>query len=134
MIIITQMNNSSSASSVSSPATISPSSSKSTNSQNKNKNSIDDFITINEKVNLTKPQHQVLKIICDTYETSISEYMQQALVEAMRFDIEEGNFSDTLLEKIDKDDKSKNNSPSSPTPNPINSDLDMLKKLQTQTS
>jgi hypothetical protein len=26
--------------------------------------------------------------------------MQQALVEAIRFDIEEGNFSDTLLEKI----------------------------------
>jgi hypothetical protein len=26
--------------------------------------------------------------------------MQQALVEALRFDIEEGNFSDTLLEKI----------------------------------
>jgi hypothetical protein len=63
---------------------------------------------------------------------SFSDYMQQALVEAMRFDIEEGNFCDTLLEKIDDDDKSKNNSPSSPAPNPINSDLDMLKKLQTQ--
>jgi hypothetical protein len=63
--------------------------------------SIDDIIiTINEKVNLTKQQHQVLKIICDTYESSFSEYMQQALVEAMRFDIEDGNFSDTLLEKI----------------------------------
>jgi hypothetical protein len=65
------------------------------------KDSIDDIIiTINEKVNLTKQQHQVLKIICDTYESSFSEYMQQALVEAMRFDIEDGNFSDTLLEKI----------------------------------
>ncbi len=49
------------------------SSSKLTNAQNKNKNSIDNvIITINEKVNLTKPQHQVLKIICDTYETSQS--------------------------------------------------------------
>ena len=76
------------------------SSSKLTNTQNTNKDSIDDVITINEKINLTKQQHQVLKIICDTYETSFSEYMQQALVEAMRFDIEEGNFSDTLLEKI----------------------------------
>lgn len=31
---------------------------------------------------------------------TVSEYMQQALVEAMRFDIEEGNFSDILLEKL----------------------------------
>src|SRR5438094_3512393 len=94
-----------------SPETIS---SKLANTQNKNKNkdSIDDVITINEKVNLTKKQHQVLKVICDTYETSFSEYMQQALVEAMRFDIEEGNFSDTLLEKIGVED-SKNDSSSS---------------------
>ena len=88
------------------------SSSKLTDTQNKNKDSIDDVITINEKVNLTKKQHQVLKVICDTYETSFSEYIQQALVEAMRFDIEEGNFSDTLLEKIGVED-SKNDSSSS---------------------
>ena len=31
--------------------------------------------------------------------------MQEALIEAMKFDIEEGNFCDTLLEKIDKDGK-----------------------------
>jgi hypothetical protein len=54
-----------------------------------------------------------LKTICDTYEISLSEYMQQALVEAMRFDIEEGNFSDALLEKIGgEDSKKENNSPS----------------------
>src|SRR5438552_17016018 len=89
-------------------------SSKLVNIENENKNSIDDvIITINEKVNLTKQQHQVLKIICDTYETSFSEYMHQALVEAMRFDIEEGNFSDTLLEKIGGED-SKNDDCSSP--------------------
>ena len=78
------MNNSSSVSSFSSAATPS---SKSTNSQDKNTDSIDDLITINEKINLTR-QQQVLKIICDIYEISFSEYMQQALVEAMRFDIE----------------------------------------------
>ena len=103
------MNNSPSCPSVSSEAI---SSSKLASTQNKNKDSIDDVITINEKVNLTKQQHQVLKIICDTYETSFSEYMHQALVEAMRFDIEEGNFSDTLLEKIGVED-SKNDSSSS---------------------
>jgi hypothetical protein len=128
------MNNSSSVSSVSQTVT---SSSKLNNTKNKNKDSIDDIITINEKVNLTKQQHQVLKTICDTYEISLSEYMQQALVEAMRFDIEEGNFSDALLEKIrDEDNKKGNNSTSSPTsslsPDLMKSDLDLFKKLQTQ--
>jgi hypothetical protein len=56
--------------------------------------------------------------------------MQQALVEAMRFDIEEGNFSDALLEKIGCEDSKNDNSP----PDLINSDLDLLKKLQTQIS
>src|SRR5437667_6378033 len=104
------MNNSPSGPSVSSEAI---SSSKLASTQNKNKDSIDNIITINEKVNLTKQQHQVLKIICDTYETSVSEYMQQALVEAMRFDIEEGNFSDTLLEKIGCEGSKSDNSSSS---------------------
>jgi hypothetical protein len=67
---------------------------------------------------------------------SLSEYMQQALVEAMRFDIEEGNFSDALLEKIGSGDNNKDNnsSPSSASldPNLMTGDLDLLKKLQTQ--
>jgi anti-sigma28 factor (negative regulator of flagellin synthesis) len=127
------MNNSSSVSSFSSAATPS---SKSTNSQDKNTDSIDDLITINEKINLTRQQQQILKIICDIYEISFSEYMQQALVEAMRFDIEEGNFSDALLEKIgDEDNKQNNSSPSSSAslaPDLMKNDLDLLKKLQTQ--
>ena len=106
-----------------------------TNTQNKNKGSVrDGIITINEKINLTKQQHQVLKIICDIYKTSFSEYMQQALVEAMRFDIEEGNFSDALLEKIGGGEDSKNNmsSHSSVAQSLKNNDLDLLKKLQVQ--
>jgi hypothetical protein len=59
-----------------------------------------ELVTINEKVNLTKEQNKVLQMICDSYEMTISEYMQQALVEAMRFDIEDGNLSDVLLEKL----------------------------------
>jgi hypothetical protein len=58
------------------------------------------LVTINEKVNLTKEQNEVLQMVCSSYEMTVSEYMQQALVEAMRFDIEEGNFSDVLLEKL----------------------------------
>ncbi|HEX5893043.1 MAG TPA: hypothetical protein VFY41_09295 [Nitrososphaeraceae archaeon] len=38
---------------------------------------------------------------------TISEYMQQAMAEAMRFEIEEGNFSDVLLEKLGKDNRKK---------------------------
>jgi hypothetical protein len=130
------MNNSSSLSSSSSSAATSLSSTNSTNAHDKNKNTIDDTVTINGKINLTKKQRHVLKIICDTYEMSFSEYMQQALVEAMRFDIAEGNFSDALLEKID-DKKKDNSSPSSSTsipPGPTNSNLDLFKKLQTQIS
>ena len=57
--------------------------------------------------------------------------MQEALVEAMKFDLEEGNFCDALLEKIDNNDKSKNNSPPSPLdPDLMKSDLDLLKKCR----
>jgi hypothetical protein len=125
------MNKAPSGHSVSPEAISSP---KLTNSRNRNEDSIDDLITINEKVNLTREQHQVLKIICDTYETSFSEYIQQALVEAMRFDIEEGNFPDTLLEKIGgKESKNDISSPShsSVSKSLTNNDLDLL-KLQMQ--
>jgi hypothetical protein len=84
--------------------------------QTNNKEDHEELVTITEKVSLTKNQYEVLKIICNTYEESVSQYMQEALVEAMRFDIEEGNFSDVLLEKItDKKEeninKEKNSSP-----------------------
>jgi hypothetical protein len=100
-------------------------------------NKKDDFVTITEKIKLKKDQYEVLKIICDTYQTSFSEYIQEAVIEAMKFDIEEGNFCDTLLEKIDNNDKSKNNStphssPGSFTPDLMKNDLDLLKKLQTE--
>ena len=61
--------------------------------------------------------------------------MQQALVEAMRFDIEEGNLCDALLEKIGGEDIKKDDSSSSPVAAGLtNSDLDLLKKLQTPIS
>ena len=65
--------------------------------------------------------------------------MQEAMIEAMKFDIEEGNFCDALLEKINNDDKSKDNSSHSSSPGPLSpdlmkSDLDLLNKLQTQIS
>jgi Arc/MetJ-type ribon-helix-helix transcriptional regulator len=58
---------------------------------------------------------------------AISEYMQEALVEAMRFDIEEGNFSDVLLEKLDEGNKNKKTDSS-----PSSSMKDELNKLHKQ--
>jgi hypothetical protein len=105
--------------------------------QTNNKEVHEEIVSITEKIDLTKKQHEVLKIICNTYEISLSEYIQQAVVEAMRFDIEEGNFSDALLEKLGGEDSSKknNNIPISPlssvAPDLMKSDLDLLKRLQT---
>jgi hypothetical protein len=94
------------------------------------------LVTIHERINLTKEQCDVLKTICHTYEESISDYMQEALIEAMRFDIEEGNFCDNLLQKLDNNGKARSNSSSSshPTPNPMNGDLDLLNELQSKRS
>jgi regulator of replication initiation timing len=86
------------------------------------------IVTIKEKVNLTKKQNEVLQMICNSYQMSISEYMQEALVEAMRFDIEEGNFSDILLEKIDEGKKKENSK--SIRPGSVKDELDKLHKQQ----
>ena len=102
----------------------------------------DEIITLTEKIKLRKDQYEVLKIICDTYQTSFSDYMQEAIVEAMRYDIEEGNFNDTLLEKIGgagykNDNNFSSSSSSSRGPfasGLINNESDLLKKLQTQIS
>jgi hypothetical protein len=89
-----------------------------------------EFATINEKVNLTKEQNKVLQMICNFYEMTISEYMQQALVEAMRFDIEEGNFSEVLLEKLGEDNRKKETE--STQSNTLKDELDKFYKQQTQ--
>lgn len=107
------------------------------NSSNKQ----NDIITLTEKIKLKKDQYEVLKMICDTYQTSFSQYIGEAIIEAMRFDVEEGNLCDTLLEKIDHNDKSDNmnkkdpvsSSPGSIASDLMKNDLDLLKKLQAET-
>ena len=61
------------------------------------------MITINENVTLTKNQHQALKIVCDIYQQSFSEYIQEALVQTMKSNIKDGNLSINLLERLDDD-------------------------------
>ena len=34
------------------------------------------IVSITEKINLTKKQHEVLNIICNTYEESIFQYLE----------------------------------------------------------
>jgi hypothetical protein len=92
------------------------------------KDAVDDIITINEKINLTKEQHEVLNMICNSYETSISEYMKEALIQSMKNDVEDGDFCDVLLEKLDGNHRKNKNTSPSPS-NTINNDLDMLKNL-----
>ena len=64
-------------------------------------NSDDTMITITENVTLTKNQHQALKIVCDIYQQSFSEYIQEALVQTMKSDIKDGILSINLLERLD---------------------------------
>jgi hypothetical protein len=76
-------------------------SSKPGNSFNGKNKLSDEVITINETISLTKNQHQALKIVCDIYQQSFSEYIQEALVQTMRSDIDDGNLSIVLLERLD---------------------------------
>jgi hypothetical protein len=103
--------------------------------QTNNKEDNEERVSITEKINLTKKQYQVLNIICNTYGESISQYLAEALLEAMRYDIEEGNFCEALLEMIGGDDSKKDNNSSASTTYPaldlMKSDLDLLKKLKT---
>jgi hypothetical protein len=60
-------------------------------------NNQDDFITITEGIKLRNEQYKVLKIICDTYRLSLSQYIQQILIEAMKYDIDEDTLHDIKI-------------------------------------
>jgi hypothetical protein len=44
--------------------------------QTNNKEDHEELVSITEKINLTKKQHEVLNIICNTYEESIFQYLE----------------------------------------------------------
>ncbi|HZD35919.1 MAG TPA: hypothetical protein VE130_12005 [Nitrososphaeraceae archaeon] len=85
-----------------------------------------DYVTLTEKVDLTKKQYEVLKIVCDTYQKSVPEYMQEALVEVMRSDIEEGNFCDALLDKLGGEDREEEKGMKNNPPTFMNDNIDSL--------
>jgi hypothetical protein len=59
------------------------------------------YVKINQQIILTKDQFELLKIISKAHNKSISEYIQKALIETMKNEIEFGDFCDILLDKLD---------------------------------
>jgi activator of HSP90 ATPase len=104
IVVITKMNSNSSSSNPFRPTTTAATTKSTAIHNGSNKNALDNTVAINEKINLTKRQYKILNIICNSYEMSISKYMQEALVQTMRSDIEDGDLSDVLLDRLEEDD------------------------------
>jgi myosin-crossreactive antigen len=68
------------------------------------------FTTINEPIKLTKKQNEILVMVCDLYEMKVGEYIKEALIESLKEEITDGDFSVLVASKLDdnkKEDKSK---------------------------
>jgi len=68
------------------------------------------FTTINEPIKLTKKQNEILTMVCDLYEMAVGEYIKDALIEALKEELTDGDFCVLLASKLDdgkKADKSK---------------------------
>ncbi len=61
----------------------------------------DSCVKFDQQIILTKDQFELLKIISNAHDKSISEYIQKAVIETMKNEIEFGDFCDTLLDKLD---------------------------------
>jgi hypothetical protein len=61
----------------------------------------DSCVKIKQQIILTKDQFELLKIISKAHDKSISEYIQKAVMETMKNEIEFGDFCDILLDKLD---------------------------------
>lgn len=61
----------------------------------------DSHVTINQQITLTQDQFELLKIISKAHDKSVTEYIQKAVLETMKNEIEYGDFCDILLDKFD---------------------------------
>lgn len=59
------------------------------------------YVKFNQQIILTKDQFELLKIISNAHNKTISEYIQKAVIEIMKTEIEFGDFCDILLDKLD---------------------------------
>ena len=64
-------------------------------------NVINSFVKFDQQIILTRDQFELLNIIAKAHDKSISEYMQKAVIETMKNEIEFGDFCDRLLDKLD---------------------------------
>ena len=85
-------------------------------------NQINDIVTINEKIKLTKKQFEVLNLICSIYQKPVSRYLKDALLDALNNDLEEGEICDILIDKLDNGKKKDNDEKSITTPKIMNTD------------
>ena len=63
----------------------------------------DSNVKINQQITLTKDQFELLKIISKAHDKSISKYIQKAVIETMKNEIEFGDFCDLLLDQLDSE-------------------------------
>lgn len=61
----------------------------------------DSCIKFNQEIVLTKYQFELLKVISKAHDESVPEYIQKAMLETMKNEIEFGDFCDILLDKLD---------------------------------
>jgi hypothetical protein len=66
-----------------------------------NDNTQDSYIKFDQEIVLTKNQFELLNIVSKAHDKSISEYIQKAVIETMKNEIEFGDFCDILLDKLD---------------------------------
>jgi myosin-crossreactive antigen len=63
------------------------------------------FMTINEPINLTKKQNEILTMVCDLYKMEVGEYIKDALIESLKEEITDGEFCVLLASKLDDNKK-----------------------------
>jgi hypothetical protein len=63
----------------------------------------DSYVRFDQQIVLTKDQFELLKIISNAHDRPISDYIQKALIETMKDEIEFGDFCDILLDKLDSE-------------------------------
>ena len=63
----------------------------------------DSCVVFNQQIILTKDQFELLNIMSKTHDKSISEYIQKAVIETMKNELEFGDFCNILLDKLDSE-------------------------------
>ncbi len=55
------------------------------------------FPRFNYLIFRTKKQNEILRMVCDLYETEVGEYIKDALIESLKEEITDGDFCGLLL-------------------------------------